>query len=339
MDPAVRESSGDGPQRAALRLPRLGFGAAALGNLFSPLEDQVARATVDAAWDAGVRHFDVAPHYGLGLAERRLGQALAGRRREEYVLSTKAGRLLRPSPSTAHLTDDMGFAVPADVRRVWDASEHGLRTSLTESIERMGIGQVDILYLHDPEEHVPPGQTLESVLAESLPALAQIRNEGLVRAVGVGSKSVDGLLAAVRSGHVDVIMLAGRYTLLEQPALAALLPACSSQGVQVVAVGVYNSGALSEPTPRRDLPYEYGPMPPTVYERLRLLADLCNQHGTDLPTAALHFPLRHPAVSSIVVGARTPEQVVQNVARLADSVPESLWADLESAGLTAVDRG
>ncbi|MDX6225703.1 MAG: D-threo-aldose 1-dehydrogenase, partial [Frankiales bacterium] len=290
-----------------VELPRLGYGAAALGNLYAPMDDETARGTVDAAWAAGIRHFDVAPHYGLGLAERRLGQALADRARNEYVLSTKVGRLLQPSPETAGEIDDMGFVVPADQRRVWDTSEGGLRRSLDESLERMGLGRVDVLYLHDPELAVPAGGTVASVLEEALPALARMRDEGLVSAVGVGSASIEAQLGAVRSGLVDVIMLAGRYTLLEQPALAELLPECLAGGVRVVAVGVYNSGAMSEVTPRPDLPYEYGAMPPEVFERLTRLAAVCGRHGTDLPTAALHFPLRHPAVTSVAVGAGSPE--------------------------------
>ena len=316
-----------------LGLPAFGYGAAALGNLFSPLDDETAAATVDAAWNAGIRHFDVAPHYGLGLAERRIGAALAQRPRGEYVLSTKVGRLLRPSPETAGQLDDMGFAVPADVRRVWGLSEAGLRASLAESLERMGVAHVDVLYLHDPEEAVRPGRSIDDVLAEALPALARMRDEGLVRAVGVGSKSVDALAAAVRSQYIDVVMVAGRYTLLEQPAAVDLLPQCLAHGVEVVAVGVYNSGALAQARPQPDLFYEYGPMPDDVYRQVLRLAEECEREGSDLPTAAVHFPLRHPAVSSVLVGARTPEQLLENVARFDRQVPDDVWVALQKRGL------
>lgn len=315
------------PPAARLDIPALGYGAACLGNLYRAMAHDEAQALVDAAWDEGIRHFDVAPHYGLGLAERRLGRALAGRPRDAYLLSTKVGRLLEPSPGTAHLRDD-GFVVPADRRRVWDASEAGLRRSLAGSSERTGIERFDVAYLHDPEENVPPGSTLDAELARALPALARLRDEGVVRAIGVGSKSTAALLAAVRTGLLDVIMLAGRYTLLEQPAAAALLPACLEHGVRVVAVGVYNSGALSEDVPRPDLPYEYGPMPPAVLDRVTRLAPACERHGTTLPTAALRFPLRHPAVAGVVFGAGSAEQVRQNVARYASAVPEALWDDV-----------
>lgn len=326
-----------GRSSARLDIPELGYGAAGLGNLYRAIEDDEAQALVDAAWSVGIRHFDVAPHYGLGLAERRLGQALAGRPRDAYLLSTKVGRLLQPSPETAYLFDD-GFVVPADRRRVWDASETGLRRSLAASSERMGIERFDIAYLHDPEENVPPGSSLAAALAESLRALGRLRDEGVVRAIGVGSKSNEALLVAVRTGLLDVVMIAGRYTLLEQPAAVELLPACLAHGVRVVAVGVYNSGALSEDVPRPDLPYEYEPMPSAVLKRVIRLAAVCERHGITLPTAALQFPLLHPAVAGVVIGAGSAEQIRQNAARFATSVPAALWDDLarELEGLPAL---
>lgn len=308
-------------------LPTLGYGAASLGNLYRQLDEDEADELVDAAWTAGIRGFDVAPHYGLGLAERRLGRALSGRPRGDYVLSTKVGRLLEPSPATAHLRDD-GFLVPADVRRVWDCSEPGARRSVASSCERMGVDRVDVAYLHDPEEHVAPGGSLEAVLAEGLTALARLRDEGVVTAVGVGSKSTAALLTAVRTGLTDIVMLAGRYTLLEQPAAVELLPACLARGVRVVAVGVFNSGALAEDVPRPDLPYEYGTMPPGVLERLSQLAEVCHRRGVSLPTAAIQFPLQHPAVAGVVFGADSAAQVRQNAARFVEVVPDALWAEI-----------
>jgi D-threo-aldose 1-dehydrogenase len=170
-------------------------------------------------------------------------------------------------------------------------------------------------------------------LAKTLPALARMRDEGLIRAVGVGSKSVDALVAAVRSGHIDVVMVAGRYTLLEQPAAVDLLPECIAHGVEAVAVGVYNSGALSHAHPHANLYYEYGPMPDEVFRRVLLLAEECERAGSDLPTTALHFPLRHPAVSSVLVGARTPEQLRENADRFHRSVPNRVWDLLQEREL------
>ncbi|MDN5685776.1 MAG: aldo/keto reductase [Brachybacterium sp.] len=306
------------------RLPALGFGAAQLGNLYRVTTDEEARGAVDAAWDGGVRLFDTAPHYGIGTSERRLGALLASYPREDYVLSTKVGRLLVPGPGDG---DDMahGFAVPDSRRRVWDMSGAGIRRSHAESLERLGLDRVDVLYLHDPEE----GPT-EHAFAEALPTLAAMREEGLISHVGVGSKDVDVLLRAVRTGLVDVIMLSGRYTLLEQPAAAELLPACLERGVEVVAVSVFNSGILSRPEVPDDAKYEYGTAPTELLERARRLAAHAAEHGVQLPDLALRYPLRHEAVSSVVLGMRTAEQVRQNLERVARTIPEELWEQIDA---------
>jgi D-threo-aldose 1-dehydrogenase len=321
------------------------LGGAGIGNLGRPVGEAEARATVDAAWEAGIRCFDTAPHYGLGLSERRLGAALAGRPREEFRLSTKVGRLLVPvSPGQDAAGDDLanGFAVPARCRRVWDVSRAGVERSLAGSLERLGLDRVDIVYLHDPDEYDPadaapggpdnPGAALDT----GLRALAALRAEGAVRAVGVGSKSVPALTAAVRTGLPDVLMVAGRYTLLEQPA-AALLRECLDRGVAVVAAGVFNSGALSRPEPDPSLPYEYGRMPDEVFQRVTEIRAVCERHGVDLPTAALAFPSRAPAVTGLAIGAQSPEQVRQNALRATTPVPDSLWDDLRAAGLVRDD--
>jgi aryl-alcohol dehydrogenase-like predicted oxidoreductase len=240
---------------AALVLPPLGFGAAQLGNLYRVTSDEEAAGAVTAAWEGGIRYFDTAPHYGIGTSERRLGALLQQFPREEYLLSTKVGRLLRPGPGTG---DDMAhsFAVPDDHVREWDFSEAGIRRSHAESLERLGLDRVDILLAHDPEE----GPT-EQAFAEGLPALARMREEGLVRAVGVGSKDADVLTRAVRTGLIDLVMLSGRYTLLEQAASRELLAECERRGVGVIAVSVFNSGLLSRHrgAGRRDLRVRAGP--------------------------------------------------------------------------------
>lgn len=303
-----------------------GLGCADLGNLYAPLTDADARAVLDAAWDAGVRLFDTAPHYGLGLSERRLGGFLAGRPRGSYTLSTKVGRLLRPVTGAGGATDlAHGFAVPATHERVWDASAAGVRRSLDESLERLGLDRVDVLYLHDPDE--APGGTA-AALASALPALAALRDAGTVGAVGVGSTSTAALLAAARTGIPDQLMVAGRYTLLEQPAAAELLPECTDRGIGVVAAGVFNSGLLATDAPHPGAHYEYAAPPPAVLARTAALRAVCARHGVALPVAAARFPLRHPAVRSVVLGARTPAQVRENVARLRVPVPAALWEDL-----------
>ncbi len=307
----------------------LGFGGANLGNLFTAMTDEDAAAVLAAAWDCGIRYFDTAPHYGLGLAERRLGAFLAGKPRDSFVVSTKAGRLLRPSPETSDRLDAEGFVVPADQRRVWDASADGVRRSLEESLGRLGLDRVDVLLLHDPDEH----DDMEGSVRTAVPALTGLRDEGLVRAVGIGSKSVAAHLAGVRAGDVDLLMVAGRYTLLEQPAAVELLPECRTRGIGVVVAGAYNSGLLATSEPGAGARYEYGPAPAEMIARARRLAAVCAEHGVARPVAALQFPLREPAVRSVALGATAPEHVRENVRRVTAPVPDELWAHLAAEGL------
>lgn len=309
-------------------LGRLGYGSANVGNLFHPVSDDEAWAVLDAAWESGVRYFDTAPHYGLGLSERRLGAFLATKPRAEFVVSTKVGRLLRPSPETAGRMDDAQFAVPADLRRVWDFSRDGVRRSLEESLHRLGLDGVDILYLHDPE-----GAGLGPALASGVPALVELREEGLVSAVGVGSMSTEALLAAVRTGGLDLLMVAGRYTLVEQPAAEQVLPECRAAGVGVVAASVFNSGLLASPRPGAGARYQYADVPPEVLERARAIEGVCAGYGVELPVAALQFPLQQPVVRCVVAGGENPDQVRENARRLAADVPAELWEQLAAEGL------
>jgi D-threo-aldose 1-dehydrogenase len=316
---------------ARLQPGPLGLGGANVGNLYRAMSDEDARAVLDAAWNHGIRHFDTAPHYGLGLSERRMGAFLAGKPRDEYVLSTKVGRLLRPTPQCADRTDDAhGFAVPAAFERVWDFSAGGIRRSLDGSLQRLGLDRVDVLYLHDPDE---ADIDLDRALGSGLPALAGLREAGVVRAVGVGSKSTAALLAAARSGVPDLLMVAGRYTLLEQSAAPDLLPECRARDIGVVIAGVYNSGLLATAAPRPGAHYEYGAPPPGVVEQVDRLRKVCAEHGVELPVAALQFPLREPSVASIVLGGSRPEHVLENLARLQVPVPPALWEDLATEGM------
>jgi D-threo-aldose 1-dehydrogenase len=307
---------------------RLAMGCANAGNLWQAITDDEAAALLGAAWDGGIRWFDTAPHYGLGLSESRLGAFLAGRLREEFVVSTKVGKLLVPSPETAGRWDDQGFAVPADRRRVWDFSPAGVRASLAGSLQRLGLDRVDIALLHDPDEQ--EAAAVGPAITSGLAALAALRAEGTVDMIGIGSKSTDALLAAVRTGLVDVVMVAGRYTLLEQPAAEQLLPECAERGITVLVAGVFNSGLLATPAPGPDARYEYGTVPPGVLARARELARRCTAQGVELPTAALQFPLRHPAVARVVIAGADAAQVQQNLARAGAPVPEQLWAELEA---------
>ncbi|MEU1723619.1 aldo/keto reductase [Actinomadura sp. ATCC 39365] len=300
-------------------LPRVGLGGAPLGNLYQAVSGEQARATVDAAWDRGVRLFDTAPHYGLGLSERRLGAALA--ERSGYVLSTKVGRLVVPSRVR---DDDEMFDVPVGLGREWDFSADGVRDSLEDSLARLGLPEIDIALIHDPDDH------LEQALAEAYPALAELREQGVVKAIGVGMNQWQAPLRFVRETGVDVVMLAGRYTLLDQSGLP-LLDECAERGVRVLAAGVFNSGLLATPAPSGT--FDYAPAPAPLLDRAARIAAVCERHGVSLPQAAMAFPLRHPAVASIVLGARAPEEVLANAALWSRPVPEDLWLELAGEGL------
>jgi D-threo-aldose 1-dehydrogenase len=325
----MTESGGSAARGFAMRLGPLGYGAANIGNLYQAMTDEQAWQVLEAAWDSGIRYFDTAPHYGLGLSERRLGAFLATKSRDEYVVSTKVGRLLRPSPGTADRLDDAhNFAVPASSRRVWNFSRDGVRRSLEESLERMGLDRVDVVYLHDPEE-----ADLVSSLATGVPAVAELRDEGVVTAVGVGSKSTAALLAAARAGGLDLLMVAGRFTLLEQPVLDEVVPECVARGIGIVAAAVFNSGLLASPDPAPGARYEYTAAPPATLARAAALADVCRRYGVDLPAAALQFPLLTAPVRSVVVGAASADQVRANAARMRAAVPAELWTRLAADGL------
>lgn len=312
-----------------LTLPRLGYGAANVGNLHRAVTDDEATAVLEAAWDAGIRYFDTAPHYGLGLSERRLGAFLRTKPRGDYVLSTKVGRLLRPNPEGAGTLDlDNDFAVPAELRREWDFTACGIRRSLEESLGRLGLDSVDVLYLHDPERH-----DLAAGLDSAIPALAGLRDEGLVAAVGVGSMSTPALLACASTGAIDLLMVAGRYTLAEQPALVDVVPACRRNGVGIVTASVFNSGLLATDTPGSGDRYDYGAVPPGLLARVRAIAEVCHEYGVPLPTAALHYTLCDDTVRSVVVGGSRAAQVVENSQRMSVPVPVGMWTALAERGL------
>ncbi|MEU8299889.1 aldo/keto reductase [Micromonospora sp. NPDC048909] len=318
--------------RSEVTVGRLGLGCAQLGNLYTPIGEADAIATVAAAWDSGIRYFDTAPHYGLGLSERRLGDALRALPRPEYTVSTKVGRLLVPERSGAGRRDPEGFDVVADHRRVWDFTADGVRRSLEASLIRLGLDRIDIVLIHDPEDHQAPA------LAHAYPTLHELRAQGVVGAIGVGSKQWQVLHRFVTETDVDAVMVAGRYTLLEQPALDALLPECQQRGVSVFNSGVFNSGLLAVPRPHAGLPYEYADVPAMVLDRARAIAEVCSRHGTSLPAAALAFAAAHPAVAAVVVGAHDPDQVRRNAALSAAAPPaDEFWSELVTAGLLRPD--
>jgi len=313
-----------------LELSELSLGCAQLGNLYREVSDEDARDTVAAAWALGIRYFDTSPHYGIGLSERRLGRLLAAHPRNDYVLSTKVGRLLAPVERVEGL-DDEGFAVAATHKRVWDFSRDGIRRSLTESLERLGLDRVDVAFLHDPENH------MAEVFATAYPALEELRSEGMLQAIGAGMNFSAPLADLVRDTDVDLLMLAGRYTLLEQDALDELLPLCVQRGVGIVNAGVFNSGLLARAQVPEDAKYNYEDAPAELIERARAIAAVCERHGTTLPAAALRFSLGHPAVVSVCVGARSAGQIERNADLYHDRVPPALWDELKACGLLRDD--
>ena len=327
--PVRREPEGALPTRrlgrSSVRVTELSFGGAAIGNLFTEVTDQDARAAVDAAWAGGIRAFDTAPHYGLGLSERRLGEALRHRPRAQYVISTKVGRLLDPAgPAGPPGRDPAGFAVPARYVRRFDFSADGVRRSLEASLLRLGLDRLDVALIHDPDDHG------EQALGEAYPALERMRDEGIVGAIGVGMNQVAMLTRFVTETAVDVVLVAGRYTLLDQSAASALLPAAERRGVSVIAAGVFNSGLLADPRP--GAAYDYQAAPAELVARAVRLQEACARFGVPLRAAAARFPLSHPAVASVLIGARSAAEVNDALALRSLSIPAALWTALAAAG-------
>ncbi|MET8770029.1 aldo/keto reductase [Streptomyces sp. NPDC004658] len=310
--------------RGDVDVTSLGFGVAALGNLYTPVGEEQAHAAVRAAWERGIRYFDTAPHYGLGLSERRLGAALRAYDRADYTVSTKVGRRLEPADGTG---DDLanGFAVPATHRRVWDFTADGIRRTLEASLERLGLDRVDIVYLHDPDDHA------EEAFRDGYPALEKLRSEGVVGAIGAGMNQTGMLTRFVRDTDVDVVLCAGRYTLLDQSAATELLPEAVRRGVSVVIGGAFNSGLLADP--EHHPTYNYTEAPRELLERALRIKAVAERHGTTLRAAALAFCSAHPAVKSVLAGARSAAEVHDCADQFATPVPDSFWRELRATGL------
>jgi D-threo-aldose 1-dehydrogenase len=309
----------------------LGFGAAVIAGLHRRVDEDTALEAVNTAWDLGIRYYDTAPHYGLGLSERRLGTVLRERPRDEFTISTKVGRLLVPSPELAGTRDTEGFDVPADYRREWDFSADGVRRSLESSVDRLGLDRVDIVLMHDPDDH------WEQAIGQAYPALHELRAQGVVTSIGAGMNQWEMLERFVRETEVDTLMLAGRYTLLEQTALDTMLPLCVERKVSILAAGVFNSGLLAVDRPPAGANYNYEAAPSELYARALRIGEVCARHGVSVPHAAIAFVAAHPAVSSVVLGARDAAQVTRNAELFAKPVPAELWSDLVESGLLRSD--
>ncbi len=315
--------------RTGLMVTELGLGCATLGGSRIAVARQTAEAIAAAAWDAGIRYVDAAPFYGVGQAERAVGDALRERPRDEWVLSTKVGRLLRPNPTRVH-ADGRHHPLPFDP--VYDYSYDGIMRSFEDSLQRLGLARIDILYVHDigtyqhgPEAHPALMRTLRD---SGYRALEKLRGDRTIKAFGIGVNEREVLLQAMEWGRWDAFLLAGRYTLLEQAPLDDLFPKCQAAGTSIVVGGPLNSGILAG----RDT-WNYNPAPPAVVERVKKIAAICDAHRVPLPAAALQFPLAHPAVAAIIPGPRNAEEFQANLRLLRHPIPASLWADLRQAGL------
>jgi D-threo-aldose 1-dehydrogenase len=323
-----------------LNFTRLGFGTAPLGNLYRALSEEEARRTLDSAWDAGVRYFDTAPQYGLGLAETRLNGFLREHRAERPLLSTKVGRLLQVSDPSERTGIGKFFDVPSRKQR-YDYSYDGVMRSIEFSLERLGVDAVDILFCHDVDAFThgsreASDRRVAEFMAGGYRALWELRAARVVKAIGAGVNEWEVCEALAHAGDFDLFLLAGRYTLLEQEALRSFLPLCLARGIGIVVGGPFNSGILAI-GPKPGAFYNYEPAPPHVLERVTRIEAVCRSHGVPLAAAALAFPLAHPAIVSVIPGGQTPEEVRQNADLLSHPIPGALWRDLKREDLLRAD--
>jgi D-threo-aldose 1-dehydrogenase len=318
--------------RSGLKMTALGLGCSQIGGLYRRMPAAEAAALIDAAWSAGLRYFDTAPYYGYTLSERRVGLALAGRERGEFALSSKVGRLMRPDAGVQ--PGDDGWAEPLPFRPVFDYSYDGIMRSHEDSQQRLGMPRIDVLYVHDigamthGEHH--PYHWQQLTRGGGFRALTELREHGDIGAIGLGVNEWQAAADAMNETPLDAILLAGRYTLLEQEALEPLLDPCTRAGTAIVVGGVFNSGVLAG-----NGKFNYGEAPADVVDTVRRLSSLCERFDVPLPAAALQFPFAHPAVVSCVVGARTVAQLQQNITWLEHRVPGDFWAALAREGLIA----
>jgi D-threo-aldose 1-dehydrogenase len=322
--------------RTGVGITALGLGTAPLGNLYRTISDAAARETLDTAIELGIGYFDTAPYYGFGLSERRVGEALRGQ--ADVVISAKAGRLLKPAPHVDTAGERHGFLSPMPFEPEFDYSHDGILRSHEQSLQRLGLARIDILLIHDIGRQTH-GAAHADKLAQlihdgGLKALRRLRDEGAVSAIGIGVNEVEICLNLMDRADLDVLLLAGRYTLLEQGAIDELLPRSIKEGVSVVIGGPFNSGILATGVSAPGTPrYNYSPAPAAIRERASRLEAVCASHGVPLVAAALQFPLAHPAVSSVIPGFASAAEVRAGVSHFQTPIPAELWADLQSEGL------
>lgn len=302
-----------------VRISQLGLGAAALAGLFSSVSVAESNAVVRSALDSGITYFDTAPHYGKGTSERRLGAALAQTPRESFVISTKVGRLLVPGDGS----NDPDFAdADPEVVRIFDFSADGVRRSLEESLTRLGTDHVEMVLIHDPDDHA------DQAIHEAFPALADLRRQGVVKAIGVGMNQSEIPARFIRETSIDFVLIAGRYTLLDQSASLELLPTALEHGVDVIAAGVFNSGILADPVAGAH--FHYVPAKPAVLAYAQAMESILLDYGVTLKEAAIQFPMQHPAIKAVLVGCRSASEVRTNVAAFNKEIPENAWQAVAS---------
>ncbi len=331
MKPTDKRKLGSSP----LQVTQLGFGGAPLGDLYAKLDESDALAAPGVAVKAGLNLFDTSPLYGYGLSEHRMGRVLRQRPRDSFVLSTKVGRWFRPADP---VTIDRGqWQGGLDFEPVYDYSYDGVMKSLEQSYLRLGISRIDVLLIHDVDvwthgSREACDRRFDEAMAGAYVALDELRRSGQVQAIGLGMNEADMCARFVRAGDFDCVLLAGRYTLLEQGALDEFLPLCEQRDVNILLGGPFNSGILAS-GPRPGAKYNYDDAPPDVLERVTRIQTVCERHGVPMAAAAIQFPLSHPCVSSVVPGAVRAAEVKRNVELMSMDIPADLWAELKAEGL------
>ena len=325
--------------RSDVSVTALGLGGAPFGNMYAALPEAQVTAAIDAAWQTGMRFFDTAPLYGHGLSEHRMGHALRQRPRDDYILSTKVGWMLRPADPSRF---DAGiFKRTLPFARETDYSYDAVMRSFEDSLQRLGTHRIDLLLIHDVDiwthgSRAAWQQRLREVADGAYKAVAKLRDEGVVKAIGAGVNESEACLALTEIGDFDAFLLAGRYTLLEQDALDDLLPRCAEHGIGIVIGGPYNTGILATGAIEGAY-YNYSPAPPEILRRVQATEAVCARHEVTLASAALQFPLAHPVVASVIPGAVSADEVERNVATINAPIPRDLWAELKAEGLLRAD--
>jgi D-threo-aldose 1-dehydrogenase len=325
------------PSGAEISFTELGFGSAPIGNLFRAHSNADAAATLNAAWDNGMRYFDTAPLYGLGLSETRLGHFLKDKKRKDYVVSSKVGRLMDVCPPAERTAIGKFFETPSRKER-FDYTYDGFMRSVEFSLERLGLDNIDILLVHDCDifthgSKATADQHINTVLTSGLKALQKMRDEKVIKAFGAGINEWEVAQTLAQGGDFDLFLLAGRYTLLEQEAsLNTFLPLCEKRGLGIILGGPYNSGILATGA-KPGAKYNYDSAPRHIMDRVAKIEAVCKSHKVKIAEAALRFPMTHPSVVSVIPGAVSPREVALNVKTMSAKLPKALWKDLKAQGL------